>query len=283
MGFRWARRFAGALRGVLRYLFCATDSSARRSSLEHDPPFPPGSLQYLAAGKTGIVYAIDSERVWKEFESREDGEVERRVYKRLGLHPNIAKLLLVRADGSIILERGTAIRDILRDCRATDLSITTKVDWLIGAARGYQYLHDNAIIHGDVGCNNLILARDGNVKLIDFEGCSIDGGTADSCYEWFSYRRADPYVSRTTDIFAFGCAVYEIITGKPPYHEFESLADCGAHVQQLYAACQFPDVAGVPLSNVIEKCWHGGLESMDAVIQNLEVSKANLKVRGPLH
>lgn len=57
------------------------------------------------------------------------------------------------------------------------------------AAEGYQHLHDCSIVHGDVGCHNMIITREGDLKIIDFEGCSIDSEPADSCYEWFSYRR----------------------------------------------------------------------------------------------
>lgn len=45
------------------------------------------------------------------------------------------------------------------------------------------YLHSCDIIHSDVGCHNWILTGEDYVKLIDFEGCSIDGGPAGSCYE----------------------------------------------------------------------------------------------------
>ena len=83
-------------------------------------------------------------------------------------------------------------------------------------------MHNRDIIHGDVGCNNMILTRKGYLKIIDFKGYSIDGGLADFCYEWFSYRLLVPRVSRRTDIFAFGCAIYEVITGRPPHHELKS-------------------------------------------------------------
>ncbi|KAF2193638.1 kinase-like protein [Zopfia rhizophila CBS 207.26] len=233
------------------------------------------SLQFLAAGKSGIVYGIDEERVLKEYYESDSGEVERQVYQRLGSHPHVAELLGTLTNGSIILERGDCLRTICRDsAAASEIPIQRKLGWLRQAAEGYQILHARDIIHGDVGCNNLILTRRG-VKLIDFEGCSIDGGPADSCYEWFSYCPSVPSVSQRTDIFAFGCVIHEVLTGKPPYHELEASDDRYKKVGELYMNNHFPDVATLPLGQLIQSCWSGELKSMREVIQELEAFRTS--------
>ena len=230
----------------------------------------PNTRQFLAAGKSGVVYGIDPDRVLKEFHDGDGGEIERRVYQRLGSHPNIAKVLDIRTDGSIILERGTPLRTICRASPANEIPILTKIHWLRHAAEGYQYLHARDIIHSDIGCNNLILTGKDHVKLIDFEGCSIDSGPAGSCYEWFSYCPSMPRVSRGTDIFAFGCAIYEVLTGRPPYYELETSDNPYKQVEELYANQHFPDVTNLPLGQLIRSCWYGDINSMSEVIQELE-------------
>jgi serine/threonine protein kinase len=40
-----------------------------------------------------------------------------------------------------------------------------------------------------------------------------------------SFSRSTTTVSKQTDIFANGCAIYEIMTGRPPYHELETYDD----------------------------------------------------------
>ena len=114
------------------------------------------------------------------------------------------------------------------------IPIQTKLGWLRQAAQGYQHAHDCGIVHGDVGCNNVILTKEGFLKIVDFEGCSIGGDPADSCYEYFSYRPSIPRVDRRTDIFAFGCAIYEVMTARPPHQELEALNDRYQQVEQLY-------------------------------------------------
>lgn len=230
----------------------------------------PSKKTFLAAGKSGVVYGIGPERVLKEFHDKDASGIEHRVYQRLGTHPNIAKVLEIQPNGSIILERGTPLRKICRASPAYKVPIQTKVRWLIHAAEGYKYLHNRNIIHGDVGCHNWILIGEDCVKLIDFEGCSIDGEPAGSCYEWFSYRPSMPRVSQRTDIFAFGCAIYEILTGKPPYHELETSDDPYGEVEKLYETHRFPDVTGLPLGQLIQSCWYGDANSMSDVIQKLE-------------
>ncbi|KAI1935100.1 hypothetical protein LOZ66_005405 [Ophidiomyces ophidiicola] len=196
------------------------------------------TLQFLAAGKSGIVYAIDDKRVLKEFQETERGEVERQAYCRLGSHSNIAKLLGTRKDGSIVLERGEVLRKICRSASADKIPIERKLCWLRQAAKGYQHLHNSNIIHSDVGCNNMILTKEGRLKIIDFEGCSID--------------------------------VYEIITGRPPHHELEVSNDRYHLVERLYADNNFPDVTSLPLGQLIQSCWLNGFGSMSEVVRELE-------------
>ena len=226
--------------------------------------------EYLSRGGSAVVYAIDDERVLKEYYPNCDGTVERRAYQRLGSHPHIAKYLGCLPNGSIVLERGQVLRSICQQHEANRISLQTKLLWLKYAAEGYQYMHDSDIVHADVSCNNMILMPDNNLKIIDFEGCSIDGAQAESCYEWFSYRRSTPSTSKQTDIFAFGCAAYEIITGKPPYYELEKL-DCNLYlVEQKYEQNQFPDVSDLPLGALMQSCWLGKSKSMADIRRQLE-------------
>lgn len=217
-----------------------------------------------------MVYAIDENTVSKEYYPDCDGVVERGAYERLGSHPHIAKYLGCLPDGSIVLERGQVLRSICQQPEANRIPLETKVLWLKHAAEGYQHVHDSDIIHADVSCNNMILTPDNNLKIIDFEGCSVDGAQAESCYEWFSYRRSIPSISKQTDIFAFGCAAYEIVTGKPPYHELEKVDGNMGLVEQRYEQNQFPDVSDLPLGALMQSCWEGESKSMADIRRQLE-------------
>lgn len=55
--------------------------------------------------------------------------------------------------------------------------------WIRDAAKGLQYVHQRGIVHAAVGCENMVLVKD-RLKMIDFEGCGIDGQEPTSAYKW---------------------------------------------------------------------------------------------------
>jgi len=96
------------------------------------------------------------------------------------------------------------------------------------AAEGLSYLHGQGWIHRDVKPDNYLMKLDGDVKLIDFAlAVRRKGGLA----RWFTGKskiqgtrsymspeqiRGQPLDERA-DIYSFGCMVYEMLGGKPPY------------------------------------------------------------------
>lgn len=230
------------------------------------------NLTFLAAGKSGIVYGIDDARVLKQYydQESEDALVEQRAFARLGSHANIIECLRTTDDGYAVLERGTPIHQLLQNTPdISPESLDKKFQWAKDAALGLEYLHNNNILHADVGCHNMVIVGD-RLKLIDFEGCSIDGSEATSCYHWFSYRDAKSPISVQTDIFAYGCALYEIMSGQHPYHELALEQNRRELVRSLYANNQFPDTTNLPFSNVINACWMGNFNSVGEVLAALE-------------
>jgi serine/threonine protein kinase len=208
------------------------------------------SLKFLVAGKSGIVYAIDEGRIVKEYHGEDDIDVERRAFARLGSHMNIVRHLGATGNGSPILERGQVLWTVIEGTNTDKIPLERKLRWLRGAAEGIRHMHQNRIIHADIGCHNMVLVQD-CVKIIDFEGSSIDGEEAMSGYEWFSYQDSIPAISRKTDIFAFGCAIYEMMTGKPPHHDLETSNNRRDLVKRRYAEKIFPEVANISSGTVM--------------------------------
>ena len=241
----------------------------------------PTAEKFIAAGATGIVYSIDESTVMKQCADGDCTELdtERRAYERLGLHPSIAGYFGVTEDGStIILERGKCLRDMYQQVNTDDIPLCKKLRWANEAAVGLHYIHQNGIIHADVGCHNIILTQDDHLKFIDFAGSSIDGEAATVCYEWCSYRPSEPRISIQTDIFAYGCTMFEIETGRPPYHEFESHSDRTRHIEQLYRERKFPSVQHLIFDEIIQNCWDNKFRSMDEVIQALSEQTQKINV-----
>lgn len=91
---------------------------------------------------------------------------------------------------------------------------------------GLSYLHSNSISHGDIKSQNILLDSDGRAKIADFGAAMQLGGTHDEKSGPLSGTPAfmAPEVARgeergpAADIWALGCTVIEMATGKAPWH-----------------------------------------------------------------
>jgi serine/threonine protein kinase len=96
------------------------------------------------------------------------------------------------------------------------------------AAEGLYYMHTKNWIHLDIKPDNFLVSRDGQVKLIDFTiaqkkktGISKLFHSAKVAKGTRSYMAPEQIRKKVcderTDIYAFGCVLYELCTAKPPY------------------------------------------------------------------
>ena len=95
---------------------------------------------------------------------------------------------------------------------------------LIGQmAMGLKALHDKNILHRDLKCANIFLSRDGTVKMGDLNVSKVAkyGGllftqTGTPYYASPEVWKDQPYDNKS-DIWSFGCVIYEVITLQPPF------------------------------------------------------------------
>jgi serine/threonine protein kinase len=196
-------------------------------------------------------------------------DVEVRVYHHLGHHKRIAQF--EETTEGLILERGECLRRRLQLIDTASIPISTKLQWAQDAAEGLAYLHSRHIVHADVGCHNMILDNTDHVKLIDFAGSRINGEEALVCYEWCSFRPGKE-IDESTDIFAFGSMLFEVETGKVPFHELEQTMEMGrlvTTVEGLLSEGNFPSVKNLTLGSIISGCWNDRYKSMKEVYDDL--------------
>lgn len=240
-------------------------------------------LKVIGRGASGLVLLLDESKVVKiplgTPQSVRDLKVERKVYRQLAQHPSrhILKCYDYDEPRGIVLQRlKESVRKHLTQGNHPPEGEIQK--WIMQAAEGLAVLHRNRIIQGDVGCHNMLLDCDNNLKLCDFSGSSIDGCDASIDYETRSQIEfGNKQPTFKTDLFALGSAMYEISTGKPPYHDREDY-----EVIKLYGAGQFPyDCLGKneELRHIIKNCWEQHYDSADDVVRDIEKWAPNL--RGP--
>lgn len=96
------------------------------------------------------------------------------------------------------------------------------------AARGLAAAHAQGIVHRDIKPANLLLARDGTLKIGDFgiarfvDDTSAGGVTSTGLLIGTgSYMAPERALGRSSgpaaDMYAFGCVLYELLTGQPPF------------------------------------------------------------------
>ena len=162
---------------------------------------------------------------------------EAEAVKRLS-HPNIVRALASGEDRGIhflAMEfvEGKDLGAVV--CERGPLDLRDALSYVAQAARGLQCAHEHEVVHRDLKPSNLLLTREGAVKVTDLgvariaeselsqEGASLQDLTVTpQLLGSFAYmppeQAADPRnVDCRADIYALGCTLFHLLTGKPPY------------------------------------------------------------------
>jgi hypothetical protein len=121
------------------------------------------------------------------------------------------------------------------------LSWEETVDNARQLALALEYAHNHGIIHRDLKPANLFMGKDGRLKLGDF-GIARDtqataltaAGRTVGTYAYMAPEQISgkPPVSRKTDLYALGCVMFEMLTGKPPFVAPTAAEMLFAHLEQ---------------------------------------------------
>jgi len=199
-------------------------------------------ISELGQGAMGVVYKardplIDREVAIKTInlslalEEREEYEArfyqEAKAAGRLS-HPNIVTIYDVGRTGDIAyiaMEylHGRELRDVLNENKI--LPVAQVLDVIIQVAQGLSYAHEHEIVHRDVKPSNVMVVRDGHVKITDFGIARMASAAVRTQTGMVlgspKYMSPEQVLGKVTDqrsdIFSLGVMLYEMLTGQVPF------------------------------------------------------------------
>ncbi len=160
-------------------------------------------------------------------------------------HPNIVQVYdYGQTDGNyfIVMEliEGTDLRRYLRSRGVLDIDRAVIIAHDI--ALGLGAAHRRGIVHRDVKPQNVLVGRDGSIKLTDFgiasvykdinaERLTTTGMTLGTVQYYAPEQAQGEIVTPAADVYALGIVMYEMLTGRPPFDGETPVAVAMQHIQ----------------------------------------------------
>ena len=269
----------------------ARDEDAEDTTRAGDRIGPWRVVRELGRGGMGIVLLV--ERADGQFEQRAalklikrgmDSEAvlarflrERQIVAHLD-HPNIARLL----DGGIA-EDGRPYfameyvegRPLLAYCAEDHCDLETRLALFLDVCAAVQFAHQRLIVHRDLKPSNVLVAPGGQVKLLDFGIATLlapEAGVAEPTIDVRDRPLTPSYaapeqlggeaISTATDVYALGCILYELVTGRRP-REFAADASLAEMLRAFESSRPIrPSEVATPIAAVSPRRLRGDLDTI---------------------
>lgn len=199
-------------------------------------------------------------------------------------HPNIVNIYDVVDEEElhyIVMELvdGITLKEYI--LQKGKLGISEAVGIATQVARGIGAAHERRIIHRDVKPQNMILSRDGKVKVADFGIARAVSSQTVSSQAMGSVHYISPeqakgeFTDERSDIYSLGVTLYEMLTGRLPFQGDTAVSVALSHIEETMTppSVYNPDIpAG--LEKIILKCC---AKDPEARYQNVDALIADMK------
>ncbi len=179
-------------------------------------------------------------------------------------HPNIVNVYDVGDDGGlhyIVMEmvEGITLKRFIE--RKGKLEIKEAVGIGIQIALGMEAAHDNRIIHRDIKPQNIIISRDGKVKVTDFgiakatTSNTITSNAMGSVHYLSPEQARGGYSDEKSDIYSLGVTLYEMLSGKVPFAGDNTVSVALLHIQgEAMPLRELDPEIPVSIDKIVQKC-----------------------------
>ena len=205
------------------------------------------------------------------------------------MHPNIVNVYDVGEEDGIhyiVMElvEGITLKKYIE--KKVRLSIKEAISIAIQVAMGIEAAHNNHIIHRDIKPQNIIISKEGKVKVTDFgiakaaSSNTITSNVMGSVHYTSPEQARGGFSDEKSDIYSMGITFFEMLTGRVPFNGDTTVSIAIKHIQDDMPSPR-DYVPEIPISaeGIVKKCTQKNpdrrYQSMGEMIRDLKRSLIN--------
>ena len=200
------------------------------------------------------------------------------------MHPNIVNVYDVGEEKRMYyfvmeLVEGITLKHYIE--KKIRLTAKEAVSIAIQVSMGIEAAHNNGIIHRDIKPQNIIISKEGKVKVADFGIAKAATSNTVTSHAMGSVHYTSPeqarggYSDAKSDIYSIGITLFEMVTGHVPFDGETTVAVAIKHIQEEMPSPKVyvPDVP-ISVEQIINKCCQ---KNPDRRYQSAELLISDLK------
>lgn len=200
------------------------------------------------------------------------------------MHPNIVNVYDVGEENGIYyivmeLVEGITLKKYIE--KKARLSFKEAVSIAIQVSMGIEAAHNHHIIHRDIKPQNIMISREGKVKVTDFgiakaaTSNTITSNVMGSVHYTSPEQARGGYSDEKSDIYSLGITMFEMLTGRVPFNGETTVAIAIKHIQEeLPRPKEYVPEIPSSVESIVLKCCQ---KSPDRRYQNMQELIADLK------
>jgi serine/threonine protein kinase len=237
-----------------------------------------------------VAIKIIKPEIASDTETIERFSNELRLARRIS-HKNVGRMYeLMEDEGAhyITMEyiAGQDLKGLIR--QSGRLTIETAIGIAKQIGEGLAEAHRLGVIHRDLKPSNILIDREGRAKILDFgiarslqaKGITVEGMIIGTL-EYMSPEQVEGRgIDARSDIFAFGCVFYEMLSGKSAFGRETTAETIAAILREdpprvSQSGVDIPEELQRIINRCLEKDPEGRFPSMDAVVSLLSGLEGN--------
>jgi serine/threonine-protein kinase len=179
-------------------------------------------------------------------------------------HPNIVSVYDVGDDNGlyyIVMElvEGITLKHFIE--RKGKLEVKEAVGIAIQIAMGMEAAHNNHIIHRDIKPQNIIISKEGKVKVTDFgiakatNSNTITSNAMGSVHYLSPEQARGGYSDEKSDIYSLGITMYEMLSGQVPFAGDNTVSVALLHIQgEAIPLREIDPLIPPSVEKIVQKC-----------------------------